>query len=228
MKRKLFIITILTLCYTNVFCQFFDDVDSKAKTILAAHITLSSNSLVAKNNGSEASAKASFGYGFGVELMKPLSMKRKNWYINAMANFNTRGYKNVRANYLDFPITINYMFKPHKMTLNGEEAYMWGVGVYAGYALWGKYKTSTGWQALKLGEAATKNRSNIDYGFTFHAGAYIDEAFGILSMYLNFGLKNTIPNNRQSNKETFNHLNSLQFNWCVPIKGLHKKVEKNN
>lgn len=178
---------ILTACFFLSFLYFQTQAQNKVATYILGSFGLSS----AKSNTTTNSAR--FSTGLGLEFYLPLS-KRIN--IVGRPGINWRGYDNngssVRVTYLDVPLTIEYAPLPY---FTG--AYI-GVGVYGGTALGGKFKLSDGSESnFSFGETTNDNRSRTDYGLAFTAGMrYANIEVGIQNQV---GLKNVVPNDRQTN-----------------------------
>ena len=125
-----------------------------------------------------------------------------------------KGYEStqfkVRATYLEVPINIEYsmglrgLIGFDKFEKKDKKPFFFGAGVYAGYAIGGKYidKYQIGDPStkIKFGEALTDQRSKTDYGLNFTLGMLLP-AFNSLvrfGLQKQVGLKNVVPKNRQA------------------------------
>lgn len=211
--RKAIIILVVSLISAMTFAQH------EKGTYLLLKPSVNFGNAAVKTNGSKSNTKTRVGYGINVELMNALS---KNVAIAIGAGFNSRGYKNVRSLYLDVPLSINFITNPKDFFFTNQQ-FIFGVGVYGGLALTGKYKNiNNDWIAMKFGESTNDNRSRFDAGFLVNLGL-ADEDLGALHFSMLFGLKNEIPKDRRVD-DNFLKLNTLNVSWAIPLKEItHKK-----
>lgn len=209
--RKIVGLLFFVLIAITVSAQF-----EKGKYLLLKP-SLNAGNASFKTNGSTYDGTNRIGYGVGVELIQVLS---KHFVIGAGAGLNSRGYKGVRALYLDVPLSVNYLTKPIDLLFH-DQRILFGAGVYGGLALMGKYKNSSGsWTSMKFGESSTDNRSRFDGGFLFNLGA-TDEDLGALYISFMLGRKNVIPKDRVVN-DNYIRLNTTTVSWGLPLKKLKK------
>lgn len=184
-------------------------------TYLILKPSLNAGNAAFKTNGSTSNGTNRIGYGAGIELIQVLS---KHFVIGAGAGLNSRGYKGVRALYLDVPLSVNYLTKEMDLLFHNQRI-LFGAGVYGGLAVMGKYKNSAGdWTSMKFGERSTDNRSRFDGGFLFNLGA-TDEDLGALYLSFMLGRKNVIPKDRIVN-DNYIRLNTTTVSWALPLKRL--------
>lgn len=187
------------------------------KTMLGLRISLNSAAAKVKNTlGETAHTDARLGFGLGAELLHQLSNRI---IVTAGAGFNSRGYHDVRAMYFDVPLTVNFRLNGSKGTgvagFNSQKGFLLGGGIYGGFALGGKYKTTLdGWKKISFGESTADNRSRTDFGYVINAGI-MGIGGGIFTLQAFIGAKNVIPKDRQSNG-SYIHLNTFNINWILP------------
>ncbi len=187
------------------------DYFENSKKIVVLRPTLNSSTISVKGTGSSASTPtARIGYGLGVEYWQKIA---KLFYVSGGLHLNSFGYKNVRTNYINTPVIINYLSKSNYLTI--------GAGLYGGVALSGKYKNSSGsWTKMQYGESATDNRSRTDAGLIINVGI---SAFGAghLTSYAYLGLKDLTSNARKDGYTR--KMQNWVISFAIPIKEIKKK-----
>ncbi len=211
MKIALAILTALLMIVNGASHAQTEDYFQSSKGILVVKPTLNSSSVSVKTTGSESSATdARLGYGLGIEYWHKFA---GTFYVSAGLHYNAFGYKDVRTNYLNAPLVINFLSKSQMLTL--------GAGVYGGYVLSGKFKNTQGGRTkMKFGERATDNRTRTDAGIIISAG-YNLFTLGHFISYAYIGLKDLTPNALQNG--TTRKMLSWTVTYAIPVANVLKK-----
>jgi hypothetical protein len=160
-----------------------------------------------------SSSKSRIGYGIGIERITPLYNEKL--LLSTQIALNSLGYKNVRTNYINVPITVNFFLGRNKL-------FYVGAGMYGGLLLSGKYKNiNNDWIKMKIGDGVNDNRSRTDYGMIYTIAYTFGEGFPIVQMHIMSGIKNLIPEARQTNGSK-NKINSVELALRLPLNVMKK------
>lgn len=209
MKQLLFLLFFIPLSIKNIYAQSKLDIFAVGNFGMSKAVFTSGKGTISP---SFSGGIPSFSGGIGSHLIYNFS---NTIAIAFLPVLQAKGYENtqykVRATYLELPINIEYsmglraLMGFDKFEKNGKKPFFFGAGVYAGYAIAGKYidKYQIGDPStkIKFGEASTDQRSKTDFGLNFTLGMLIPAFKSVMRFGLQkqVGLKNVIPKNRQAN-----------------------------
>jgi hypothetical protein len=210
MKKGLMIATFFIVA--NI-CAAQKKINFKTDGFSFLKVSVNNASLSSKTTGSSAhTAPTRVGYGIGVERLLQL---KETIFLTGQLLLNSRGYKNVRTTYIDVPVAINFLLGKNKL-------FMLGTGIYGGYAISGRYKTTTGWKKMQWGESLTDNRSRIDAGVVINFAYTFANGYPLLTATYQIGINNVISQQQQTAGNT-NRLNMAQLSFGYPL-NMFKKI----
>jgi hypothetical protein len=189
MKKTIFLVLVSLMVYSSGISQ-------KGITLAMQY-----NSQSIKYAGAIATKDLGNGFGIGVNFTQKMGRVQLSIDPRFMI-YSHSTVSNLKTQYIQVPVSINLLSftKGFYDDLNGVsgKAFKLGlnVGIYAGYAIGGKYNGST---KMKYGESATDNRSPLDFGLhtSLSFGSNVSSFRGYIQ--LQRGVKNIIPSARVNN-----------------------------